>query len=52
MSIETEKFVAKLGLVLRKIETEDKMKYDKFYSQSQVETIINPLNTDAFSKLM
>ena len=35
------KFVTTLVLVLKKIESGDKTKYDNFYSSSKVETIIN-----------
>ena len=35
------KFVTKLFLVLKKIKSEDKTIYDKFYSHSKVERIIN-----------
>ena len=35
------KFVTTLVLVLKKIESDDKIKYDTFYSHSKVEIIIN-----------
>ena len=35
------KFVATLVLVFKKIESEDKTKYDTFYSNSKAEIIIN-----------
>ena len=40
------KFVATLVLVLKKIEREDKTKYDTFYSHSKAETIINESDID------
>ena len=40
------KFVATLVLVLKKIESEDKIKYDTFYSHSKAETIINESDID------
>ena len=35
-----------LALVLKKIESDDKMKYDTLYSISKAEIIINESNTD------
>ena len=35
------KFVTKLVLVFKKIESDDKTKYNTFYSNSKVEIIIN-----------
>ena len=40
------KFVATLGLVLKKIESEDKRKYDNFYSSSKAEIITNARDID------
>ena len=40
------KFVATLLLVLRKIESDGKTKYDTFYSHSRTETIINESDID------
>ena len=40
------KFVTTLLLVFKKIESEDKTKYDTFYSHSKTETIINESDTD------
>ena len=40
------KFVTILVLELKKIESEDKIKYDIFYSRSKAETIINESDTD------
>ena len=40
------KFVATLVLVLKKIENEDKTKYDTFYSHSKAETINNESDID------
>ena len=40
------KFVTILVLELKKIESEDKTKYDIFYSLSKAETIINESDTD------
>ena len=40
------KFVITLVLVLKKIENEDKTKYDTFYSHSKAETIINESDID------
>ena len=34
-------FVTTLNLVYKKVESEDKRKYDNFYSSSKAETIIN-----------
>ena len=39
-------FVATLGLVLKKIESEDKRKYDNFYSSSKAEIINNARDID------
>ena len=38
--------MATLVLVLKKIESEDKIKYDTFYSHSKAETIINESDID------
>ena len=35
------KFVTTLGLVLKKLESEDKTRYDTFYSHQKAETVIN-----------
>ena len=40
------KFVTTLVLVLKKIENEDKRKYDTFYSHSKAETIIHESDID------
>ena len=40
------KFIATLVLVLKKIENEDKTKYDTFYSHSKAETINNESDID------
>ena len=40
------KFVATLVLVLKKIENEDKTKYDTFYSHSEAEKINNESDID------
>ena len=40
------KFVTTLVLMFKKIENEDKTKYDNFYSSSKVEIIINESDTD------
>ena len=40
------KFVTRLVLVRKKIESEDKTKYDSFYSQSKLEVIINESDID------
>ena len=40
------KFVTALVLVFKKIEREDKTKYDTFYSHSKAETIINETDID------
>ena len=40
------KFVATLVLVFKKIESEDKTKYDTFYSHSKAEIIVNESDTD------
>ena len=40
------KFVTTLVLVLKKIESDDKTKYDTFHSQSKAETIINESDID------
>ena len=40
------KFVTTLVLEFKKIESEDKTKYDNFYSRSKAETIINEIDID------
>ena len=45
------KFVATFVLVFKKIESEDKTKYDNFYSNSKAEIIINESETDDVSIL-
>ena len=40
------KFVTTLALVFKNIESEDKTKYDNFYSNSKTETIINESDID------
>ena len=40
------KFVTTLSLVLKKIESKDKTKYDDFYSSSKAEIIINDSDID------
>ena len=40
------KIVTTLVLVFKKIESEDKTKYDNFYSSSKAETIINKSDID------
>ena len=40
------KFMTTLVLVLKKIESEDKTKYDIFYSSSKIELIINENDID------
>ena len=40
------KFVATLVLVFEKVESDDKTKYDTFYSHSKAETIINESDID------
>ena len=40
------KFVTALALEFKKIETDDKTKYDTLYSNSKVETIINENDID------
>ena len=40
------KFVTTLFLVLKKIESDDKIKYDNFYSSSKAEIIINESDID------
>ena len=40
------KFAATLVILFKKIETEDKTRYDNFYSSSKVEIIMNKSNTD------
>ena len=40
------KFVTTLVLVFKKIESDDKTKYDTFYSHSKAETIINEKDID------
>ena len=45
------KFVKTLFLVFKNIESEDKTKYDKFYSSSKAEMKINESNMDDVLKL-
>ena len=45
------KFVRTLVLVFTKNESEDKTKYDTFYSHSKAETIINESDIDGVFKL-
>ena len=40
------KFVTTLALVLEKIKSEDKVKYDTFYSHSKTEAILNKSDID------
>ena len=40
------KFVPTLVLVFEKVESDDKTKYDTFYSHSKAETIINESDID------
>ena len=40
------KFVTTLVLVFKKIESEDKTKYNNFYSNSKIEMIINESDID------
>ena len=40
------KFVATLVLVFKKIESEDKTKFDNFYSSSKAEIMINEIDVD------
>ena len=40
------KFVTKIVLEFKKIESDDKTKYNTFYSNSKAETIINKSNID------
>ena len=44
--LEGFKSVTTLGLVFKKIESEDKTKYDNFYSSSKVEISINENDID------
>ena len=44
------KFVTTLVLVFKKIDSEDKAKYDKFYSSSKAEKIINKSDIDNVSQ--
>ena len=44
------KFVTRLFLVFKKIESRDKIKYDNFYSRSKAERIIN--ESDIVMKVM
>ena len=46
------KFVTTLVLVLKKIESEDKTKYDNFYSSSKAEIIINESDIENVFKLI
>ena len=41
--LKSFKFVTALVLVFKKIENEDKTKYDTFYSHSNAETILNSI---------
>ena len=43
--------MTKLVLVFKKIEREDKTKYDNFYSSSQAEIIINESDIDVFQSI-
>ena len=45
------KFVATLVLVFKKTESEDKTKYDNFYSSSNAEIIINESDNDVFQSI-
>ena len=46
------KFVTTLALVFKKIESEDKTKYDTFYSHSKAETIIKKSDiSDVFQSI-
>ena len=45
------KFVTTLVLVFKKVESEDKTKYDTFYSNSEAEIIINEINIDVFQSI-
>ena len=40
------KFVTKLVLMFKKIESEDKTKYENFYSSSEAEIVINESDID------
>ena len=44
--LKSFKFVATLDLVFEKIESEDKTKFDNFYSSSKAEVIINESDID------
>ena len=46
------KFVTTFVLVVKKIESEDKTKYDNFYSSSKTEIIINESDIDNQSTLL
>ena len=46
------KFVTTLVLVFKKIESEDKTKYDTFYSHSKAKTIINESDIDDVFELI
>ena len=46
------KFATTLVLVLKKIESEDKTKYDNFYSSSKAEIIINESDIENVFKLI
>ena len=49
------RFVTTIALVFKKIESEDKTKYDNFYSSSKAEIIINVSEIeidDGFNKFM
>ena len=43
--------MTKLVLVFKKIEREDKTKYDNFYSSSKAEIIINESDIDVFQSI-
>ena len=43
--------MTKLVLVFKKIEREDKTKYDNFYSSSKAEIIINENDIDVFQSI-
>ena len=46
------KFVTTLVLVFKKIESEDKTKYDTFYSHSKAKTVINESDIDDVFELI
>ena len=46
------KFVTTLVLMFKKIESEDKTKYDTFYSHSKTKTIINESDIDDVFELI